>query len=97
MGTPFRSTSRAGCIVEKSVLLSTPSCPCELLPKQNTLPLAAAMHVWLSPVPIARRPGVRTPVTNTGVPDEFSDPSPSWPDRLSPQHFIAPSESDAQV
>ena len=81
---------------ELFVLVSSPSCPEELLPQHLTAPDSVRAQVWSVPALIAFTPLPR-PLTSTGTELFVLVSSPSCPEELAPQHLTAPGSVRAQV
>src|SRR2546428_5554873 len=75
--------------VERSLVVPSPSSPSMLSPQHLTPPALVSAQVWKTPAAIAATPPPR-PETSTGAWRSVVVPSPSWPERLKPQHLTPP-------
>ena len=80
------------------VVVPSPSSPLPLSPQQRTAPavVSAQLEAMVLPAAIAATPLDR-PTTCTGVSRLIVVPSPSWPEKLLPQHLAAPAVVTAQL
>src|SRR5881394_3931603 len=77
------------------MVVSSPSCPTELLPQHDTAPVRLSAQACLKPA--ASCAASATPTTSTGALLFLVLPSPSWPMELSPQQWTVMSFLRAQV
>jgi hypothetical protein len=80
--------------VLRPTVVPSPNCPKSFLPQQETPPLDKRAQVWSPPVDIAVTPLLRS-TTSTGTLRFVFVPSPSSPQKLSPQQRTPPADVSA--
>src|SRR5215218_3498430 len=93
--TPLSPETSTGAVL--SVVPPSPSSASPFQPQHLTVPELVSAQVCLSPSASAVTVTPPSPDTVTGTLLFVVPPSPSWPKKLSPQHFTAPELVTAQV
>src|SRR6478609_583102 len=71
--------------------------PAGAWPQHSTVPSSSNAQVWIFPAESALTPHRCETGSGLALYERQPRPTPSWPNRLSPQHFTVPPAKSAQV